>query len=235
MKRFVLALLCSLVACAAVAQSNRPTRFMRAQWVDFDAGDTTSVVSATNFVDTDDLVLSVTDITESRGLRYTVVDTTPSLTGVTITTVGLGLNGRSVTDVVTGNGAGTYWSSIAFSSITSITANADGTVGGGGDETVSVGDGALVVDLGGRGCTGVFFDVPSGSANGVIVSINTAPAIRDGTTAVDYLNQFVLSAGENRALENHDLNAGNGVFSVLTNGAAGGGDLIIEALCFQTD
>lgn len=232
MKRLGLVVACLLIAGSALAQ-NRPTRYLKALWVEFDAGDTTSVVSATNFVDLDDLVLSVTDIAEPRGLRFTIVDTSASITSTTISITGLGLTGRVVTEtLVCAGGAGTFWSTVAYSSVTAITANADGVVGGGGDETISVGDGALVIDLSPSDCAAAELKVPSTSSNGVIVSINPEPAKRDGSTATDYTDQMVIAVGGSRSLGNHSLNAGSSVISLITDGASGTGDFLIEALCY---
>ena len=89
------------------------------------------------------------------------------------------------------------------------------------------------MDLGATECTAAELRVLSTSSNSVVVSINPRPARRDGTTATDYSDQMVIEIGSSRVLAHHSLNAGYSVFSLITDGASGTGDFVIEALCYN--
>lgn len=74
-----------------------------------------------------------------RNVTLTVVDTTLSLTGGTITVIGIDVNGKSVSEVHTYTVAGLYTGAVAFASVKSVVTAFTGTVTGAADETVAIG------------------------------------------------------------------------------------------------
>jgi len=99
-----------------------------------------NIKAATNI--TNAALTALTQPAVPRNVILTIVDTTPSITVGDVTIVGLDQDGNPATEVHDcAAGAGTYTGAIAFSRITSITMANFATLGGGGDETIAVGNG----------------------------------------------------------------------------------------------
>lgn len=128
-----------------MSEEKRPRVIKETRHVNYDnpaAAGTTDICTAQNLVE--DTALSIDGVQPDvpRSLVLTVVDTSASITEGDIEVVGLDQNGTLIQeDVDISAGAGTYNTSNAFSVIKSITPNGVATLGGAGDETLSVGSG----------------------------------------------------------------------------------------------
>lgn len=96
------------------------------------------IVTAVNLTNTALTVAGHPDV--PRALKVVIVDTTPGITAGIVTIVGVDVLGRTMTEVFDcAAGAGTYSGNIPFATVTSVTTSNFTALGGGGDETISVG------------------------------------------------------------------------------------------------
>jgi len=98
---------------------------------------------ATNITTLTQSLTPTTQPVMPRNVTLTMVDTTPSLTGGTITVVGIDQNGKSVSEVHTYSVAGLYTGAVAFASVKSVNCALTGTFTGAGDETMAIGVGDI--------------------------------------------------------------------------------------------
>jgi len=105
------------------------------------AAGTTDIVAGANLTNKSWTIAAQPDV--PRNMVITIVDTTPSITAGVVTIVGVGAYGQAVTETFDCSaGAGTYTGNVAFATVTSVTTSSFATLGGSGDETLSVGSGA---------------------------------------------------------------------------------------------
>jgi hypothetical protein len=104
---------------------------------------TTDVVNAQNLANADHTLAGQCDV--PRNLVVTVVDTTGSIVAGDVDIFGKDANGDDVTenfDIAAG--AGTYTGNVAFAYVERVTGSGITVLGGGGDETLSVGGGLKI-------------------------------------------------------------------------------------------
>jgi len=99
------------------------------------------LMAATNITTLTQTLTPTTQPVMPRNVTLTVVDTTPSLTGGTITVIGIDQNGKSVSEVHTYTVAGLYTGAVAFAKVKSVVCALTGTFTGAGDETMAIGVG----------------------------------------------------------------------------------------------
>lgn len=165
---------------------------------DVAAADTVSIVNAANLTNTARVLAAQPDV--PRNLVCTIVDTTPSITGGTITIVGKDACGNAVTEVLTaGAGAQTITGNVAFSVITSITLSGFTVLGGSGDETFAVGVGTKL-GIPSNGILSAVFKAAAAGANEAVGTVNTTyktiipTSAPNGTTDYDFWYQHYLKA-----------------------------------------
>lgn len=148
----------------------------------------------------DDLVVVLVDLTNTtltlaaqpdvcRVLAAVVVDTTPSITDGDITFTGTACDGTALVEVEDASaGAGTYTTTGAFATVTSIVTSAFVVLGGSSDETIKIGttatigrDSAWGVALRGRG--GTFSTSPYDAAPGDLIETSGSSATVTEVTA----------------------------------------------------
>ncbi len=82
-----------------------------------------------------------------RNITITCVDTGASITVGTVTVTGTDVNGSTITEVLDLSAALTLTGTKVFASVTSVVSAGVATLGGGGDETIKVGSGAVVAPI----------------------------------------------------------------------------------------
>ncbi len=143
---FVLAALLAIpfTATPTQAQTNTVNTVQLAALFDLDgeATDADQVVTVVNLTNIALTIAAQPDV--CRLITITIADTTPSITAGTTTLVGTDCDGNTQTEILDGSGgAGTVTSTLLFESIASATNAAYATLGGAGDETITVGVAAL--------------------------------------------------------------------------------------------
>ena len=95
--------------------------------------------AATNITTLTQTLTPTTQPVMPRNVVLTVVDTTPSLTGGTMTIIGIDQNGKSVSEVFIYSVPAAYIGSVAFALVKSVVCALTGTFTGAGDETMAIG------------------------------------------------------------------------------------------------
>ena len=160
-KTAALLLLAAVTAVPGYTQSRTLTLPLFTDYdldVPTEVADTDQVVTSVNLTNTSFTIAANPDV--CRELTMTVTDTTDSINAGTITAVGTGCDGEAITwavDVSSHAGGAVVYNSIDatengdpnyfFATVTSVTAVAVATLGGGGDETIIVGTGSTVPEI----------------------------------------------------------------------------------------
>ena len=144
------------------------------------AVDNDCILEATNLLNDEDFTLDgdVPVDTGARRVRIVIVDTTPGITAGTVRVVGTGSTGQALQeDVDIGDGDGTYLTTGRFLTVTQVLTLDDvATLGGAGDETITVGvaaDDGVQVRNDGR--TTLAVQNTNGSGRTVSILVQRAP------------------------------------------------------------
>jgi hypothetical protein len=97
--------------------------------------------AATNITATPQTLTPTAQPVVPRNVTLTLVDSTPTLTGVSAAIHGRDHNGKPCIETLTFTAAGTQTGSVAFSKVSSVIVTCTGTIDGGGDETMAIGVG----------------------------------------------------------------------------------------------
>lgn len=145
--RAAVALILAL-ASPALAQRGAPSRVDRPIVSKYDV-DTPTITATTNRIVTS-VALTNTSFTIAaqpdtpRNVTLTIVDTTPSITTGTITVTGTDVNAATQAEAFTITAGGTYTGTKIFATVVTTVAVGVSTLGGAGDETITVGVGSTV-------------------------------------------------------------------------------------------
>lgn len=119
---------------------------VEARHVNYDnvaAAGTTDIVNAVNLVNSTHAVTGQPDV--PRNVVLTVVDSTSSITAGTVTVYGKNASGDDISEEFDiSAGAGTYTGNKPFAYVQSVVGSDIATLGGAGDETLSVGNGGKI-------------------------------------------------------------------------------------------